>query len=242
MVEFRPRQHDTMCDEPHHHDVKSKLTADEDGDEEIDSQPSQEQPEDYEAGELAPGVDLPAPEEVANLYNMCLEFVNRALGVALDFTDETLPIVDHYVSIARDEIAHRPELAQVLTRAIGAYFGELVRRRVNGYWLIPNPDIHNWRVCARFVFLSFNPMGAAYEALAQGDDHDGPSGQLQPAPEDKSLIAERLAVAPPVPDSEYYLFSTRLEAIDIVVETLRIAMERGGHQSVEFDLEDYERN
>jgi hypothetical protein len=229
-----------MCSEQHPHDENSEPTA-EDIEEEIDSQLSQEQSEDYEVGDLAPGVDLPAPDEIASLYNMCLDFVNRAIGVPLDFTDETLPIVDHYVSSARDEIALRPELAQVLTRAIGAYFGELVRRRINGYWLIPNPDIHNWRVCARSVFLCFNPLGAAYDALAQGEDHDGPSGQLQLAPEDQSLIAERLAVAPPVPDSEYYLLSTRLEAIDIVVETLRIAMERGGHAGVEFDLEDYER-
>jgi hypothetical protein len=230
-----------MCSEQHPHDENSEVSA-EDGDEAIDSRLSQEQPEDYETGDLAPSVDLPAPDEIASLYNMCLDFVNRALGVPLDFTDETLPVLDHYVSIARTEIARKPELAQVLTRALGAYFGELVRRRINGYWLIPDPDIHNWRVCARSVFLCFNPLGSVYEALAQGDDHDGPSGQLVLAPEDKSLIAERLAIAPPVPDSEYYLFSTRLEAIDIVVETLRIAMERGGHAGVEFDLEDYERN
>jgi hypothetical protein len=218
----------TMCSDQHPHDENSEPNAD--GDEEIDSQPSQEQQDDYEAGDLAPSVDSPAPDEIANLYGMCVDFVNRALSVPLDFTDDTLPILDHYVSMARGDIAHRPELAQMLTRAIGAYFGELVRRRV-----------HNWRVCARSVYLCFNPFGAAYEALAQGGEHDGPSGQLQLAPEDQSLIAERLALAPPVPEGQYYLFSTRLEAIDIVVETLRIAMEHGGHAGVEFDLEDYER-
>ena len=229
-----------MCSDQHPHDENSEPNAV--VDEEIDSQPSQEQPDDYEAGELAPSVDSAAPDEIANLCGMCVDFVNRALGVSLDFTDDTLPILDHYVSTARDDIAHRPEVSQVLTRAIGAYFGELVRRRVNGFWLIPNPDVHNWRVCARSVYLCFNPLGAAYEALAQGVEHEGPSGQLQLAPEDQSLIAERLALAPPVPESQYYLFSTRLEAIDIVVETLLVAMERGGHAGVEFDLEDYERN
>src|ERR1039458_3971941 len=160
-----------MCSEHHPHDENSEPNAD--VDEEGVSRPSQEQSDDYEAGAIAPSVDSPAPDEIANLYGMCVDFVNRALGVPLDFTDDTLPILDHYVSMTREDIARRPELAQVLTRAIGAYFGELVRRRVNGYWLIPNPDIHNWRVCARSVYLCFNPLGAAYEALAQGVEHEG---------------------------------------------------------------------
>jgi len=149
--------------------------------------------------------------------------------------------LDYYVSIARDSARDRPEIALLLHNAIGAYFGELVRRRLHGHWLIPNPDVYSWRVCARFVFLSINPVGVAYEALAQGDEHGGPSGELHLAHEDQPIIAERLAMAPPVPEAHYYLLTTRLEAIDIAVEALRLAMQRGGHAAVEFDVDDYER-
>lgn len=194
--------------------------------------------DDLEGG-YAPTVDAEAPDEITTLYNLCIDYVHRALGMTLDFTDETLPILDHYVSTARDTIRDRPEIAQLLSSAIGAYFGELVRRRVHGYWLLSNPDVHNWRICARFVFLSFNPIGVAYEAVAQGDGHDGPSGELRVAHEDRPIIAERLSKAPPVPASEYYLLSTRLEAVDIAIEALRLAMQQGGHEDVEFDIDDY---
>ena len=194
--------------------------------------------DDLEGG-YAPTVDVEAPEQIATLYNLCIDYVNRALGMTLDFTDDTLPILDHYVSIARDTIRDRPEVAQLVYSAIGAYFGELVRRRLNGYWLLPNPDVHSWRICARFVFLSLNPIGVACEALAQGDGHDGPSGELHLAREDRPLVAERLSVAPPVPESQYYLLSTRLEAIDIAAETLRLAMQQGGHEAIEFEIDDY---
>ena len=202
---------------------------------------SQESADVDEQDSLAPAVDSEAPDEIANRYNLCIDYVHRALGMTLDFSDETLPILDHYVSIARETIRSRPEVAQLLYGAIGAYFGELVRRKVNGYWLIPNPDTHNWRVCARFVFLSLNPIGAACEAIAQGGEQDGPSGELRLAHEDRSIIAERLAMAPPVPQDQYYLLSTRLEAIDIAVEALRLAMQQGGHANIEFEIEDYEQ-
>jgi len=43
-----------------------------------------------------------------------------------------------------------------------------------------------------------------------------------------------------VPENQYYLLSTRLEAIDIIVETLYLAIQQGGSSSVEFEVEDYE--
>lgn len=205
-----------------------------------ESSPSDEhdEPELVESG--APVVDVHAPDQIVELYGVCIEYVRRALGIELDFTDETLPILDHYLSVARADIEGRPELARILYTAVGAYFGELIRRRVNGYWLMPNPDFHNWRVCARHVFLSLNPIGVICEAMAQSDDHEGPSAEMHLAPEDRELVAERLAKAPPVPESQYYLLTTRLEAIDITVEILRLAMQTGGHSSVEFDVEDYQ--
>ena len=77
--------------------------------------------------------------------------------------------------------------------------------------------------------------------LPRGGEHDGPSGELRLAHEDRSIIAERLAMAPPVPQDQYYLLSTRLEAIDIAVEALRLAMQQGGHANIEFEIEDYEQ-
>ena len=188
-----------MCSNPHQHDDNWDSSGKVDGDEEMDSEQGQQDRNEDVEGYLAPSVDSPPPDEIANLCGRCIDYVARAIGVELDFTEETLPILDHYVSLARGTIGQRPEIAPVVSGAIGAYFGELLRRRFNGYWLIPNPDVHNWLVCARNVFLSLNPVGVACEALAQNDEHSGPSGELRLAPEDKAIVAERLLRVPPVP-------------------------------------------
>jgi hypothetical protein len=207
----------------------------------VDSLVAHDDPGDDVALGNAPSVDSEAPESICALYTFCIDSVHRALGVTLDFTDETLPILDHYVSLARDSIRERPEIAQLLLSAIGAYFGELVRRRIHGHWRIPNPDVHSWQICAQFVFFSFNPIGVAHEALQQGTEHGGPGAELRLAHEDQAIIADRLAMAPPVPEGQYYLLTTRLEGIDIVVETLRLAMHDGGHADIEFDIDDYDQ-
>ena len=195
--------------------------------------------EDFEQGEV-PTVDVPAPDSIAELCAQCVEYVHRAVGVTLDFTSETLPIVDHYLSLVRTSTGEQPALLSLVANSIGAYFGELVRQRVNGFWLMTSPDVHDWHVCGRSVFFRFNPIGVAYEAIAQAQEHAGPGGEIKLAREDEALIAERLAIAPTVPADQYYLLSTRLEAIDIVVETLRLAMDAGGQESVEFEPHDYE--
>jgi hypothetical protein len=137
-------------------------------------------------------------------------------------------------------IAERPLLLPLVANAVGAYFGELVRQRVNGFWLMPAPDVYDWNVCGRSAYFSFNPIGLTYEVIAQARDHLGPGGELKLAREDQALVAERLLAAPAIPEDQYYLLSTRLEAIDIVVETLLIAMDQGGQGTVEFEAEDYE--
>lgn len=232
-----------MCSDPHGHDEKSERHSGPNGDEEaqeFENDGGQEGLEVESEGSHPPAVDSPAPDEIVVLYELCIDYVERSVGLQLDFTDETLPLLDHYVALARENVSHRPELGPVISRAIGGYFGELVRRRINGFRLIPNPDVHTWRVCARSVYLSLNPVGVACEVLARGDEHDGPSGALQLAREDQAAVAERLSWSPPVFAGEYYLLSTRLEAIDLVVEFLRLTMQRGGQTSVEFEAEDYE--
>jgi hypothetical protein len=195
--------------------------------------------EDFETGGV-PTVDVPAPDTIVELCAQCVQYVRRAVGVILDFTPETLPVVDHYLALVRTSTQERLALLTLVANSIGAYFGEVVRQRINGFWLMPSPDVHDWLVCGRSVFFRFNPIGVVYEAIAQAQDHTGPSGEIKLAREDQAFIAERLAVAPTVPADQFYLLSTRLEAIDIVVETLRLAMDNGGQESVEFEPSDYE--
>jgi hypothetical protein len=192
--------------------------------------------------EHAPTVDTSTLDEIVELVVACVNFVRDALGVELDFTPETLPILDHYLLMAREGLADRVELRELVWRCSGAYFGELVRRRFNGYWHLPSADVHTWRINQRRVLLSFNPVGVVAEAMAGSDDADGPTGALRLARPDQEEIGRRLAEIPPLPEDQYFLLSTRLEVLDTVVEHLRLRMDQNDQADIEFDPDDYARD
>lgn len=182
----------------------------------------------------------PPPEPIPDYVTACLEYVRRALKVDLDFTPETLPLLDHYITLSRETIKERPELAPLITRAAGAYFGELVRARVSGFWRVPTINVHDWAVCSDRVFLWFNPIGTAYDALYANNEHDGPRSMLRVSPEDHELLAQRLAILPPVPEDEFFSFSTRFEVLEVASETLYQKLLDDGYEGTEFTLQDYE--
>lgn len=181
----------------------------------------------------------PAPDVARELAVLCVDYVERALGIALDFSDETLPILDHYAGIARRESAHRPEVGSVVARSMGAYFGEVLRRKFGGFWRIPSENVIDWQWCARSVFLAVNPIGVAFDALHGGEAHDGPSSRLRVLPENRVVLETRLAAMPPVPEDEYYRFTTRLDVIEVAVISLRAHMAETGYEGIEFDEGDY---
>jgi hypothetical protein len=116
----------------------------------------------------------------------------------------------------------------------------VVRGRLGGFWRVPTINVHDWSVCSSAVFLWFNPIGSAYDALHGGTDHDGPRSQLRVTPEDHEFLAQRLAQLPPVPEEEFYSFSTRFEALEVAQEALHARLLDSGYEGAEFTLEDYE--
>jgi hypothetical protein len=183
--------------------------------------------------------DPPAPEVIQDLARSCQEYVKKAVGVELDYTRDTLPLLDHYVAGVREDVQEREELRRLIAHAVGAYFGEVMRRTIGGFWRMPSANVHDWAVCARPVFLSINPMAVAFDALADGQEHDGPRSDLRIAPEYRSAVADRLAALPPVPEDEFFLLSTRLEAIEVAADALKASMSADGYEDQEFDEADY---
>ena len=118
------------------------------------------------------------PPQILDLASACLEYVDRALGFTLDFSSDTLGVVDHYATTVRANLAANPSLGPLIGPAVGAYFGEVVRVRFHGFWRVP-PNQHDWAVCLRTVFLNINPIGVGYDALYGSTDHDGPRSALR---------------------------------------------------------------
>lgn len=181
------------------------------------------------------------PAVILELASACREYVERALGVALDDTPETLPVLDHYLRISQGSIAEKPDLFELIVRTSGAYFGELVCHHLDGFWWQCSDDMGRWLVCARPVFLAINPFAVAREALRERVEAEGPSAQLRVAPDCRAAVEARLSRLPAVAEHDYYLLSTRLEALEIAAEASRAVRLQNEPQPQSFGCDDYER-
>jgi hypothetical protein len=186
------------------------------------------------------GVLGDVPAQILELAENCRQYALSAVGVELDYEVETLPILDEYLRMAAAGLRDRPEAAPVVTQAVAAYFGEVVRRRMDGFWRHREDLNDPWELCARRALLAMSPLGIVLEVLERSTEHDGPSGELKLAPDDRRLADERLARIPPVSEEEFYLLSTRQEVIETVYEALRESLKSDGRESLVFEPSDYD--
>jgi hypothetical protein len=184
----------------------------------------------------------PPPGPVAELIAACNRFVASKYKVALDGTPLTLSLLDQYVRDAREAVTARPESIDLVAPAVGAYLGEVMRQTFGATWSLPNDfgtDHDAWRLCFTQVYLAFNPIGIAREALTM-TEAEGWNAHLTLDPGEAEEIRDRLAAMPEVDEDEYYLPSTRFDVINVVVDTLRARAEESGTADVEFAPEDYD--
>ncbi|MBL8679222.1 MAG: hypothetical protein JNK05_08660 [Myxococcales bacterium] len=178
--------------------------------------------------------DTPAP--VRELALACAAFVQKAVGVELDLTPDTLPLLDHYLSLARDG---KGEVHALVAAAAGAYFGEVVRMQYPSRWALPavgdGDDRDAWRLEFEQVFLYLYPVALAGEALDRGHatDHaasapSAPSAHAAAArdggfsvrEQDRPALVAALELLGSVDEDEYYLLSTRFDVLASVADRL----------------------
>jgi hypothetical protein len=190
--------------------------------------------------ETADGGDFGrAPSRVVEMAEGCVRFVHAALGVHLDFGAETLSVLDHYVATRRKDLLAKPETIGLMAQALGAYFGEVVRRRVRSFWHAESDDPSQWELRLEPVYVSFNPVAVAYDAITYGDD-EGPTAYFELEDEDREAIEKRLFDLPSASDEEFFSFATRLEVLEISVDAIKARMMSSGLGEVAFGNEDYE--
>lgn len=180
----------------------------------------------------------PAPPQVAELCAACMRFVAARYKVALDGTPETLSLLDQYVRDARTPAKERPESIDLVAPAVGAYLGEVMRSAFGAEWFAEGSH-DAWRLYFSNVYLAFNPIGMAREALTMIEEA-GWHAHLLLDPGERERIEERLAAMPSVDEDEYYLPSTRFDVVTVVVETLRALAEQSGTADVTFTKADYD--
>jgi hypothetical protein len=161
-------------------------------------------------------LSLPPPE-IADLADSCVRFVRDALGLELDYTTDTLPILDHYL---RERARGASEaVIDLLAPAAGAYFGEVVRRQMAGArWHSPKDDYAAYRLEFDPFFLCFNPIGIAREVLTSRDAEDWGT-HFQVLDDARQLVSDALA-GNEVESDDYYTFSVRFETLEQVADLL----------------------
>ncbi|MCL2722837.1 MAG: hypothetical protein FWD69_00215 [Polyangiaceae bacterium] len=180
----------------------------------------------------------PPPKVIAELCAACMRFVASKYKIALDGEPDTLSLVDQYVRDARDAVKERPESIDLVAPAIGAYLGEVMRQQFGAEWFTDG-SYESYRLYFTNVYLSFNPIGMAREALTR-DEQEGWHAHFEIDPGDRDLIDERLSIMPDVDEEEYYLPTTRFDVVTVIVSTLRAKAEQMGLGDVRFTRDDYD--
>jgi hypothetical protein len=162
--------------------------------------------------------ELDTPPVVLDLADSCVRFVKRALRIELDYTPETLPVLDHYLREAQG--TDREEIISLVAPAAGAYFGEVVRRQLGpSRWHWVSDDFAEVRIEFDRCFLSFNPIGSALEAVV-GNEVEGYGSNLSLLAEDEGLVRDSLERTGEVREDDYYRLAVRFEVIEQVVALL----------------------
>ena len=160
-----------------------------------------------------------APSVVLDLADSCVRFVHRTLGIELDYTPDTLPILDHYLRGAHG--VSQEEILGLVAPAAGAYFGEVVRRQLGpSRWHWESDEFSECRLEFERCFLSFNPIGIALEAVVQSET-EGYGSNLALLKEEEALVREALErTGGDVNPDDYFRLAVRYEVIEQVVVLL----------------------
>lgn len=157
------------------------------------------------------------PEHVLELANACVAAVANALKVELDFTHETLPLLDHYAANAKGP---RDEILGLVAPMCGAYFGEVVRRALGPMrWHAPSDDYGHFRLEHEQVFLHVNPVGIALEAVLEREA-EGYGAHLGLLDRDRREVEHAVELFGDVQESDYYRFSVRYEVLEQAIGAL----------------------
>ena len=161
----------------------------------------------------------PVPPRVREYAEQVVTYVKKALGVTLEYDSDTLPVLDHYLRTVDEATGggNQPATIQLVVATSGAYFGEVVRRRLGGRWELGGEDVE-WRMVLP-TGLNFAPAGFVAAAIAQADLDDLDS-ELDAPPRMRPYVQQALQRMGEVSLDDYYSLCGRLDTLEHVHEVL----------------------
>lgn len=156
-----------------------------------------------------------ASERVQEYARQVVEYVRRAVGIELAYDSDTLPLLDHYL---RTVPADEPATVELIATTSGAYFGEVVRRRLGGRWDTSSEDATEWRVVLP-TGVHFAPAGMVAAAIVREELEDLDTS-LDAPPRMRPHLEQTLARMGEVSFDDYYSLCGRLDTLEHVHEVL----------------------
>lgn len=154
------------------------------------------------------------PAQVTEFAEQVVAYVKRSLGVTLAYDSETLPVLDHYV---RQVPAEQPAARTLVIATAGAYYGEVVRRRMGGSWVVVG-EPETWRLVLPGG-LSFAPAGFVACAIEQ-TEADGYDTGMDAPPKMRDVFEATLDGMSPVSEQDYYSLCGRFDTLEHVQDVL----------------------
>jgi hypothetical protein len=152
---------------------------------------------------------------VSEYANQAVEYVRRALSLPLEYDSDTLPLLDHYLATVQGA---EPAAMRLVITTAGAYFGEVVRRRLGGRWEMPDGPESDWRMVLP-TGLNFSPLGFVAAAIAQSEVADFDSALDSPL-RMRQYVEQTLQRMGEFPIDQYYSLCNRLDTLEHVHEVL----------------------
>ena len=158
------------------------------------------------------------PARVREYADQAVDYVRRALGVTLEYDSDTLPLLDHYLRTLSPSGDEQPATVQLVIATSGAYFGEVVRRRLGGRWEANQSNEGDWRIVLP-TGINFSPVGFVAAAIARADLEDLDS-ELDAPPRMRPYVQQALQRMGEVSVEDYYSLCGRLDTLEHVHEIL----------------------
>jgi hypothetical protein len=175
-----------------------------------------------------PPEDDESPAEVLEYASRAVDYVKRSLELTLEYDSETLPVLDHYLrEVPEDNAA----AAHLVAATAGAYFGEVVKRRIGGMWDLPSHDPGTWRLVLPSG-VWFSPAAMALAAIRgpsedaddmlDADEGTDPNVQvpqewdasLHAPPQLRAFVSDALERMADVSPETFYSLCGRLDTLE----------------------------
>jgi len=160
----------------------------------------------------------PTPLRVREYADQAVAYVQRALGVKLEYDSDTLPVLDHYL---RTVPADQPAALKLVVATSGAYFGEVVRQLLGGRWELGSEAVAEntaWRVVLP-TDIHFSPAGFVAAAIARAELEDLDT-EIAAPPRMMPYLQQAMARMGEVSFDEYYSLCGRLDTLEHLHEVL----------------------